>query len=79
MWLTKAEACDRAKISESTIERWIKNGFLVSCIHYGGKGDLRRFDPEMLDIAVRFQCDPEAHQQVIDAKRRSVFGKKRTV
>ncbi len=77
VWLTQSEVCDRAKISESTIERWIKDGYLVSGIHYGGVGRLRRFDLEMIDAAIRFQCDPEGHQQAIDAKRRAIFGRKR--
>lgn len=77
MWLTLDETCQRAKLSESTIERWIKDGYLVAGIHYGGSGRLRRFDSEMIDVAIRFQCDPEAHQQAIDAKRRAIFGRKR--
>ncbi|MBW4441804.1 MAG: helix-turn-helix domain-containing protein [Plectolyngbya sp. WJT66-NPBG17] len=75
-WLTLPEACDRTKLSESTIDRWIKDGRLISGVHYGGSGRLRRFDAEMLDIAVRFQNDEEAHQQAISAKRRAIFGRK---
>ncbi|MBD2079600.1 helix-turn-helix domain-containing protein [Leptolyngbya sp. FACHB-17] len=75
-WLTLAETCDRANVSESTIERWIKNGHLRSGIHYGGSGRLRRFDAEMMDAAIRFQDDPQAHEQVIALKRKLLFGRK---
>jgi predicted site-specific integrase-resolvase len=77
MWLTLDETCQRTKLSESTIERWIKDSYLVSGIHYGGKGKLRRFDPDMVDIAVRFQSDPAAHEQAIAAKRKELFSRKR--
>lgn len=77
VWLTLDETCQRTKLSESTLDRWIKDGYLVQGIHYGGSGRLRRFDPQMIDAAVRFQNDPEAHQQAIDAKRRALFGRKR--
>lgn len=76
-WLTLEEACERTRLSESTMQRWINDGYLVSGIHYGGSGRLRRFDPDMLDVAVRFQDDPEAHQQAITAKRKSLFSRKR--
>jgi excisionase family DNA binding protein len=76
-WLTLEEACARTKMSDDTIQRWIKDGYLLPGIHYGGSGRLRRFDPEMLDAAVRFQDDPEAHNQIIVAKRKSLFPRKR--
>jgi predicted DNA-binding transcriptional regulator AlpA len=76
-WLTLEEVCDRTKLSESTIDRWIKDTYLVPGIHYGGKGRLRRFDPQMIDLAIRFQDDPKAHEQAIAAKRRELFGRKR--
>lgn len=76
-WLTTEEATERTKMSASTIQRWINEGYLLAGIHYGGSGRLRRFDPEMLDAAVRFQDDPEAHQQAITAKRKSLFARKR--
>ncbi|MBD1848403.1 hypothetical protein H6F89_34645 [Cyanobacteria bacterium FACHB-63] len=77
IWLTKAQACDRAQVSDSTLERWIKDGFLLAGVHYGGNGQLRRFDAEMLDIAIRFQNDPKSHGQAIDLKRRQIFGRKK--
>jgi predicted DNA-binding transcriptional regulator AlpA len=76
-WLTMEEACIRTRLSESTISRWITDQYLLPGIHYGGSGRLRRFDPEMIDAAVRFQDDPEAHQQAIAIKRKSLFAKKR--
>lgn len=76
-WLTMEEACERTRLSDSTLQRWISDGYLVNGIHYGGTGRLRRFDPEMLDAAVRFQDDPEAHTQAINAKRKRLFAKKR--
>lgn len=77
-WLTLEEACDRTRLSDSTITRWINDGYLINGIHYGGTGRLRRFDPEMLDAAVRFQDDPEAHTQAINSKRKSLFARKKT-
>lgn len=75
-WLTLEEACDRTRLSESTLQKWIGEGYLLPGIHYGGKGRLRRFDPEMLDIAVRFQEDPQAHNQAINAKRKHLLRKR---
>ncbi|MBD2078805.1 hypothetical protein [Leptolyngbya sp. FACHB-17] len=77
VWLTKAQALDRTQVSESTLERWIKDGFLLPGIHYGGKGQLRRFDAEMLDVAIRFQNDLKSHEQAISLKRQQIFGRKK--
>ncbi len=71
-WLTLEQACDRAQVSPDTIQRWISTSYLVPTIHYGGDGRLRRFDPEMLDAAVRFQTDADGHAQAIAAKRKSL-------
>jgi excisionase family DNA binding protein len=76
-WLTLEEACERVKVSDRTFLRWINEGFLLPGIHYGGSGRLRRFDAEMLDIAIRFQDDPLAHNEAIVAKRKSLSVKKR--
>jgi predicted site-specific integrase-resolvase len=76
-WITLEEVCEHTRFSESTVERWIKSAYLLQGIHYGGRGKLRRFDPEMIDAAVRFQEDPQAHEQAITAKRQALFGQKR--
>lgn len=76
-WLTLEEAVDHTRLSERTLQRWINDKYLEAGIHYGGEGRLRRFDREMLDIAVRFQTDPEAHKQAIAAKRSQLFRRKR--
>lgn len=76
-WLTLAQAAAHTQLSESTLERWVEAKYLRIGIHYGGTGRLRRFDPEMLDAAVRFQHDTEAHEQAIVLKRQQLFGRKK--
>ena len=38
---------------------------------------MRRYDAVMMDYALRFQDDPKAHQQAIEAKRLSLQPSKR--
>jgi excisionase family DNA binding protein len=45
IWLTKSEAADRARVSERTINNWIKWGWLRA----GGTTRLVRIKPEWLD------------------------------
>lgn len=76
-WLTLDQAAAHTQLSKDTLERWVESKYLKIGIHYGGSGRLRRFDPEMLDAAVRFQHDAEAHEQAIARKQQQLFGRKR--
>jgi hypothetical protein len=76
-WLTLEQAQQLSQMSDSTLQRWIASQYLIDGIHYAGEGRLRRFDAEMLDLAIRFQNDPEAHEQAIAEKRKQLFKKRR--
>lgn len=76
-WLTTNEVLLRLKISLATLNRWLESKYLINGIHYGGSGKMRRYDAVMMDYALRFQDDPKAHQQAIEAKRLSLQPSKR--
>lgn len=77
-WLTTPEVAKQFKISDNTLDRWIKSKYLINGIHYGGSGKMRRFDAAMMDCAVRFQDDPKAHQLAIEEKRQSLEPKRKS-
>jgi hypothetical protein len=76
-WLTTEEACAHTGYSPDTLDRWIKEKLLEEGTHYGGAGRLRRWNREMLDIAVLYQNDRTAHDAAIAEKRRELFGRRK--